>query len=78
MATAVWKGHITFGLVSFPVKLFTAARGETVGFNQLHSTDHSRVKQVLYCAMEDKPIDHKRVQLPGIYIDRILAVGDVR
>jgi 3-oxoadipate CoA-transferase, alpha subunit len=29
-------------------------------------------------AMEDEPIDHKRVQLPGIYIDRILAVGDVR
>jgi hypothetical protein len=28
--------------------------------------------------MEDEPIDHKRVQLPGIYIDRILAVGDVR
>ncbi len=56
MASTVWKGHITFGLVSFPVKLFTAARGETVSFNQLHKTDHSRVKQVLYCATEDKPI----------------------
>ncbi len=26
MASTVWKGHLTFGLVSFPVKLFTAAR----------------------------------------------------
>ncbi len=56
MASTVWKGHVTFGLVSFPVKLFTAARSETISFNQLHKEDHSRVKQVLYCAAEDKPI----------------------
>jgi DNA end-binding protein Ku len=56
MASTVWKGHVTFGLVSFPVKLYTAARSETISFNQLHKEDHSRVKQVLYCAAEDKPI----------------------
>src|SRR5271157_6591203 len=56
MASTVWKGHVTFGLVSFPVKLYTAARSETIGFNQLHKTDHSRVKQVLYCQAEDIPI----------------------
>ena len=56
MASTVWKGHLTFGLVSLPVKLYSAARGETVSFNQLHKTDHSRVKQVLYCQVEDKPV----------------------
>jgi len=56
MASTVWKGHVTFGLVSFPVKLYTAARSETISFNQLHKEDHSRVKQVLYCQAEDKPI----------------------
>src|SRR5579884_2090346 len=56
MASTVWKGHIAFGLVSFPVRLYSAARGESISFNQLHKTDHSRVKQVLYCAAEDKPI----------------------
>ncbi|MGA3027189.1 MAG: Ku protein [Bryobacteraceae bacterium] len=56
MASTVWKGHVTFGLVSFPVKLYTAARSETISFNQLHKDDHSRVKQVLYCQAEDKPI----------------------
>lgn len=61
MATTVWKGHVTFGLVSFPVKLFTAARGETISFNQLHKTDHSRVKQVLYCTTEDKPISRSDI-----------------
>jgi DNA end-binding protein Ku len=57
MATSVWKGHITFGLVSIPVKLAVAARSETISFNQLHKSDHSRVKQVLFCQAEDKPVD---------------------
>jgi len=56
MASTILKGHVTFGLVSFPVKLYTAARSETISFNQLHKEDHSRVKQVLYCQAEDKPI----------------------
>jgi len=56
MASTVWKGHLTFGLVSLPVKLFSAARSESVSFNQLHASDHSRVKQVLYCQAEDKPV----------------------
>ncbi|HWC01103.1 MAG TPA: Ku protein [Bryobacteraceae bacterium] len=56
MATTVWRGHLTFGLVSLPVKLFTAARGETISFNQLHATDHSRIKQVTFCQAEDKPV----------------------
>jgi DNA end-binding protein Ku len=56
MASTVWKGHLTFGLLSLPVKLYSAARGESVSFNQLHKSDHSRVKQVLYCQAEDKPI----------------------
>ena len=56
MASSVWKGHLTFGLVSFPVRLFSAARGETISFNLLHKQDHSRIKQVIYCQAEDKPV----------------------
>ena len=56
MASSVWKGHLTFGLVSFPVRLFSAARGETISFNMLHKHDHSRIKQVIYCQAEDKPV----------------------
>lgn len=61
MAASTWKGHLTFGLVSLPVRLFTAARGETISFNQLHKEDHSRVKQVLYCQAEDKPITRDQI-----------------
>jgi DNA end-binding protein Ku len=56
MASSVWKGHLTFGLVSFPVRLFSAARSETVSFNLLHKEDHSRIKQVTFCQTEDKPV----------------------
>lgn len=61
MAASVWKGHITFGLVSIPVRLSVAARSETIGFNQLHRTDNSRVKQVLFCAAEDKQIERSEI-----------------
>lgn len=53
MAATVWKGHLTFGLVSLPVKLSAAARTETISFHQLHRTDHSRVKYKIFCAAED-------------------------
>jgi DNA end-binding protein Ku len=56
MAASVWKGHLTFGLVTIPVRLFSAARSETISFNMLHKEDHSRIRQVTYCALEDKPI----------------------
>jgi DNA end-binding protein Ku len=61
MASSVWKGHLTFGLVSLPVRLFTAARSESLSFNQLHKHDNSRVKQVLYCQAEDKPIPRDEI-----------------
>jgi DNA end-binding protein Ku len=49
MASSVCKGHLTFGLVSFPIRLFSAARSETISFNLLHKDDHSRIRQVTYC-----------------------------
>lgn len=36
MASTVWRGHLAFGLVSFPVRLYRAARAEKVGFRRLY------------------------------------------
>lgn len=36
MASTVWKGHLTFGLVSIPVRLYRAARAEKVSLHQLY------------------------------------------
>jgi len=44
MAASVWKGHLTFGMVSFPIRLFSAARSETISFNLLHKDDNSRIR----------------------------------
>jgi DNA end-binding protein Ku len=57
MPATVWKGQLSFGLVSFPIRLHSAARPETVHFHLLHKKDLSRVKEVMYCAKEDKPLE---------------------
>lgn len=61
MPATVWKGYLTFGLVSFPIRLFAAARPEPVHFHLLHKKDLSRVKEVIYCAAEDKPIERSEL-----------------
>src|SRR5579872_3676434 len=61
MAAVVWKGFVSFGLVTFPVRLFAAARAEHVQFHMLHRKDLSRVKEVWYCAEENKPIDRSDI-----------------
>jgi DNA end-binding protein Ku len=77
MASTVWKGHLTFGLVSFPVKLFTAARSESISFNQLHKSDNSRIKQVIYCQAEDKPIPRSEIVKGYEYEkDRYVVIED--
>jgi DNA end-binding protein Ku len=56
MPATVWKGYLSFGLVSFPIRLYAAARAETVHFHMLHKKDESRIKEVWYCAAENKPV----------------------
>jgi len=77
MPATVWKGFISFGLVSFPVRLFSAARAETVHFHMLHKKDQSRVKEVWYCVEEDKPIDRADIE-KGFEISKgeYVAVAD--
>ena len=46
---SIGSGTISFGLVSIPVKMFTAASSESVSFNQLHAKCGGRIKQQLLC-----------------------------
>jgi DNA end-binding protein Ku len=61
MPATVWKGYLTFGLVSFPIRLFAAARPEPVHFHLLHKKDLSRVREVMFCAAEDKPVERSEL-----------------
>jgi DNA end-binding protein Ku len=61
MPATVWKGYVSFGLVSFPVRLYSAARPDHIRFHMLHRKDYSRIKEVWYCAKEDKPVDRSDI-----------------
>jgi len=77
MAASTWKGHLTFGLVSFPIRLFSAARSETISFNLLHKDDHSRIRQVTYCQSEDKPVSRSELVKGYEYEkDRYVVIED--
>jgi len=61
MATTVWKGHLTFGLISIPVRMFAAARGERISFNQLHKVCHSRLRQPLFCPVCNRNVERSEI-----------------
>lgn len=62
MASTVWKGYISFGLVSVPVRLFAAARGEHVSFNQIHDECGGRIKQQIFCPQCDRIVERHELQ----------------
>ncbi|MBV8720664.1 MAG: Ku protein [Candidatus Eremiobacteraeota bacterium] len=56
MAHAIWSGAINFGLVTIPVKLFTAVKTDELSFNLLHKKDEGRIKYERICSIEEKPV----------------------
>jgi DNA end-binding protein Ku len=50
MPRTMWKGAITFGLVTVPVRLYPATEEKSLHFNQLHDKDHGRIKYQRVCA----------------------------
>jgi len=61
MPRPLWKGTVSFGLVSVPVELWSAIRDQTIRFREVHVTDGSPVKHVKFCAAEGKPVDPSEV-----------------
>ncbi|HEX3435277.1 MAG TPA: Ku protein [Pseudacidobacterium sp.] len=69
MASTVWKGYISFGLISVPIRLFVAAREQHVSFNQVHSVCGTRVKQQLYCPTCERVVERNEIA-KGYPVDR--------
>src|SRR5438045_4736668 len=61
MAASVWSGYLTFGLISMPVRLFSGARSSSISFHMLHRDDLSRVKQQLYCPVDNRVIGRDEI-----------------
>jgi DNA end-binding protein Ku len=53
---SIWKGAIAFGMVSIPVRLFSATQDKDVSFHLLHQPDHSRIKFARMCAAEEREV----------------------
>jgi len=50
----MWSGSITFGLVSIPVRLFTATREHRIRFHLLKKNDHSRIQRKYISSSDEK------------------------
>ena len=57
MPRPLWKGTISFGMVSIPIKLYTATDEKDVRFHMLHATDMARIRQKRYCSEEDVEVE---------------------
>jgi len=54
MAKAFWKGAISFGMVTIPVKMYVATTNQGISFHLLHKKCLTRPKQVLHCEQDDE------------------------
>ena len=61
MASTVWKGYITFGLITIPIRLYAAARTERLSFNQIHGVCGSRIKQQTFCPRCDRVVERSEL-----------------
>ena len=52
----IWKGAISFGLISIPVKLFSAVENKSLKFHLLHEADGGRIKYKRECAKCGKEV----------------------
>jgi DNA end-binding protein Ku len=77
MASTVWKGFISFGLITIPVRLFAAARTERVSFNQIHQVCGGRIKQQTYCPQCERVVERSEL-VKGYEVekDRYVIVND--
>jgi DNA end-binding protein Ku len=69
MASTVWKGYVSFGLISVPIRLFVAAREQHVSFNQIHGVCGTRVKQQLFCPHCERVVERSEIA-KGYAVDK--------
>lgn len=61
MAASTWKGFITFGLISVPIRLFAAARYSHISFHEVHRKCGHRVHQQLYCPYDETVVSRDEI-----------------
>ncbi len=52
----IWKGAISFGLVTIPVRLYSATQEQDVSFHQVHREDGGRIKYQRVCSVDGQQV----------------------
>jgi DNA end-binding protein Ku len=55
---AIWKGAVSFGLVSIAVKLYSATEEKDIRFHQVHRTDGGRIKYKRTCSIDGEEVTY--------------------
>jgi DNA end-binding protein Ku len=55
---AIWKGAVSFGLVSIAVKLYSATEEKDIRFHQVHRTDGGRIKYQRTCSVDGEVVSY--------------------
>jgi DNA end-binding protein Ku len=58
---AIWRGTISFGLVSIPVKLYTATEAHDVSFRQVHVSDGGRIRYRRVCELDGEEVPYSDI-----------------
>ncbi len=74
---SIWKGVISFGLVTIPVRLFAATESRGVSFNQLHEPCNARIRYIKRCSHCDQEVDSGEIVRGYQYApDQYVIVSD--
>jgi DNA end-binding protein Ku len=57
----IWKGAISFGLVTIPVKVYGATEEKTLRFNQIHEKDGGRIKYKRVCSVDGEEVPYGEI-----------------
>ena len=63
MPSSSWKGYISFGLISVPIRLYAAARASHVAFHEIHKKCGTRVHQQLYCPYDKEVVPRDQIAM---------------
>jgi DNA end-binding protein Ku len=55
---AMWSGAVSFGLVSVPIKVYSATTNHDIRFHQVHATDGGRIKYKRTCSIAGEEVDY--------------------
>nr|WP_246115079.1 Ku protein [Pseudonocardia sulfidoxydans] len=54
----MWSGAVSFGLVSVPVKLYSATTNHDIRFHQVHATDGGRIRYKRTCSIDGEEVEY--------------------